>query len=139
MLLFRLSGVLLLRFAARRLIGLLFHDPPRRTIARPRITVSRDRWCHDSAADVTLPAADQPPQLVHEPGGMFVLIHRKEPQLAREPQLSTQQRELAIRLGESVSRRRPRTVQRAVEREGRILDLSREDEALLPGELRRRG
>ena len=31
MLLFRLSGVLLLRFAERQLIALLFHDPPRST------------------------------------------------------------------------------------------------------------
>ena len=30
MLLLRLSGLLLLRFAARTLLGLLFHEPPRR-------------------------------------------------------------------------------------------------------------
>jgi hypothetical protein len=31
MLLLRLSGVLLLRFAERRLLALLFHEPPRNT------------------------------------------------------------------------------------------------------------
>ncbi len=31
MLLFRLSGVLLLRFAGRVFLALLFHDPPRST------------------------------------------------------------------------------------------------------------
>ncbi len=42
MLLFRLSGMLLLRFVERKLIGLLFHDLPRSK--RGSITEQR-AWC----------------------------------------------------------------------------------------------
>ena len=71
MLLFRLSGVLSFRFAVRKLIGLLFQDPPRRTVAHPHIAALWGRRCHGHA-DATLPAADEPPQLVYQPGGVFV-------------------------------------------------------------------
>ena len=37
MLLLRLSGVLLLRFEERRLIGSLFHEPPRKTREDPEL------------------------------------------------------------------------------------------------------
>jgi hypothetical protein len=85
MLLFRLSGVLLLRFVARRLIGLLFQEPPRRTVAHPHIAVPRDRRCLRRLGGAALPPADEPSQLVCEPGGVLILLHAEKLQLAREP------------------------------------------------------
>jgi len=138
MLLFRLSGVLLLRFAARRLIGLLFHDPPRRTVAHPRIAAPRGRWCPCRLGDPTLPAANEPPELVDQPGGVFVLVHAEEAKLARQPKVGAERGQLTIGIGKGGLPLVEGAEQRAVQGERRLFDLPREDEPLLAREPRRR-
>jgi hypothetical protein len=139
MLLFRLSGVLLLRFAARRLIGLLFQDPPRRTRARPHITALAGRWCHAIAGDLALPAADQPPEFVGEAGGVLVLIDAQEPQLAGQPEVGPQCRQLEVGLGQTTIGLARRVEQGPLTPEGSVFHLSRQDEPLLLRKLRRGG
>jgi hypothetical protein len=131
MLLFRLSGVSLLRFVVRRLIGLLFQDPPRRTVARPRITARPGRWCRRGGARAPHPAAHEPSQFVHEPGGVLVLAHAAIPQIAREPEVGPQQRQLHVRRSEPLVGLPPGSHDRPVEAERRLLDPVREHEALL--------
>jgi len=43
---FRLSGLFLLRFAARALFRLLFHDPPR-SVSDPAPSNGREALCYD--------------------------------------------------------------------------------------------
>ena len=134
MLVFRLSGVLLLRFVARRLIGLLFQDPPRRTVARPRISAPRGRRYRRHVGGAPQPADDEPPELVDEAGGVLVLVHADESQLTRESQMSPQQRQLEV----GCDQRRPittRAVKLALKGESRVLDLAREYEPLRLREL----
>ena len=129
MLLFRLSGVLSFRFAVRRLIGLLFQDPPRSTVAHPRFTARADR---------ALPTTNEPSDFIREPGGMLVLIHAQQPQLARKSQVRPKRGQLAVGIHQPRATVGRRAEERAVEPEGRLLDVARQHEALSPREPRSR-
>jgi hypothetical protein len=99
-LLLRLSGLFLLRYAQRALSWLLFHDPPRSASPCGPPPHQGRLALRCRTGNLFLPSAQEPPDLVHQARGVLVTAPFQQVEVNRQTQAQAQLGQLDVSLAQ---------------------------------------